>query len=118
MGDKALKLAASLFSKRDTHVKTLTTYSQAFLAFSFLAGAKLVSAQIDVNGFCIYQLDDADGVATKALNRWLADEVLVNAKIYASNFRKVKRITTACRNTAKIQKNEVENDHSAAVTIC
>lgn len=98
-------------------MKTLTTYSQAFLAFSFVSGATLASARIDSSGFCVYELDDSEGVATIALDRWLADEVLVNAKLYSSAFRKVKRITTACRNTAKQQKNGENNDSSTTVAL-
>ncbi len=97
--------------------KTLTTYSQAFLAYAFVAGARLASARINETGFCVYELNDSDGLATKALDRWLADETLVNAKMYASMFRKVKRITTECRKTAKLQKNEAENDNGTAVAI-
>ncbi len=97
--------------------KTLTTYSQAFLAYAFVAGARLASARINETGFCVYELDDSDSVATKALNRWLSDEVLDNAKLYASAFRKVKRITTECRNTAKIQKDGEKHDSSTTVSV-
>lgn len=92
-------------------MKTITTDSQAFLAFAFMNGVRLAGIQISPEGFCVYEMDNSTGIAEQALERWKNNDVLVNAKKYNRAFHEVTRVTAECRKTAAKQLRRVTSDN-------
>lgn len=89
-------------------MKTITTDSQPFTAFAFVVGVRLAGVRADARGFCTFDLDDSKGEATKALERWENNDVMVNAKRYNRAYGQVILAAQACRTITKRSKGATE----------